>query len=239
MSDCIYVNASGKDQIPCGSISNPCRSLSFAINNVSCHNDTVCLIASPIKLIRYPLKNTIVIKHSLTVTKSPSYSQNPLITYDLNVANNRKEFYAFTIFRNALTPNILTLNIKSVNFHTNIFTTFSEGLKTLQKNMILGEIPGFQLWVSISDSIVKSASHAVNFSDISKYQNLTINMKDLIIKSGDFLFENRRERCKPLQYITDIIEMYNVTICNTGNVTLSVHDCFNMSIEKLTCSNVK
>ena len=32
--------------------------------------------------------------------------------------------------------------------------------------------------------------------------------------------------------------MYNVTICNTGNVTLSVHGCFNISIEKLMCSSI-
>ena len=32
--------------------------------------------------------------------------------------------------------------------------------------------------------------------------------------------------------------MYNVTICNIGNVTLSIHGCFNISVEKLTCSNV-
>ena len=82
LSDCIYVNASRKDQIHCGSISRPCSSLSFTINNVSCHNDTICLIASPIKQIRYTVANTIVIKHSLTVTKFPAYGQNPLITYD-------------------------------------------------------------------------------------------------------------------------------------------------------------
>ena len=63
-------------------------------------------------------------------------------------------------------------------------------------------------------------------------------MEDLIIKSGDFIFENKRDRCEPLEHIKDIIEMYNVTICNTGNVTLSAHSCFNMSIEKLTCSNI-
>ena len=32
--------------------------------------------------------------------------------------------------------------------------------------------------------------------------------------------------------------MYNVTICNTGNVTLSVHGCFYMSIERLTGSSI-
>ena len=62
-------------------------------------------------------------------------------------------------------------------------------------------------------------------------------MKDLVIKSGDFTFENKRDRCKHLEYIKDIIQMNNVTICSTGNVTLSVHGCFSMSIEKLTCSN--
>ena len=63
-------------------------------------------------------------------------------------------------------------------------------------------------------------------------------MKDLVIKSGDFMFKNKRDRCKPLEHSKDIVEMYNVTICNTGNVTLSLHGCFNMSIEKLMCSNI-
>ena len=238
LSDCIYVNASGKDQIPCGSVSRPCRTLSFTINNVSCHNDPICLIASPIKQIRYTVENTIVIKHSLAVTKFPAYGQNPLITYDLNATSNRKEFYAFAVFRYALASTILTLNIKSVDFSVNILTTFSEEFKTLQENMFVREISGFQSWFSISDSIVSSTSHAVNFSDISEYENLTIHMKDLVIKSGDFMFENKRDKCKLLEHIKDIIEMYNVTICNTGNVILSVHGCFNMSIEKLRCNNI-
>ena len=136
------------------------------------------------------------------------------------MTSNQKEFYAFAIFQDALALNVLTLNIKSVNFHTNILTTFSEGLKTLQKNVIVGKISGFQLWLSISDSIVSSTSHAVNFSDISTYKNLAINMKDLVIKSGDVIFENKRERCELLEHIRYIIEIYNVTICNTGNVTL-------------------
>ena len=238
LSDCIYVNASGKDQIPCGSESRPCSSLSFTINNVSCHNDTICLIASPIKQIRYTVKNTIIIKHSLAVTKFPAYGQNPLITYDLNATSNRKEFHAFAVFRYALAPTILTLNIKSVDFSINILTTFSEGFKTLQKNVVVREMSGFQLWLSISDSVVSSTSHAVKFSDISEYENLTIHMKDLVIKSGDFIFENKRDKCKPLEHIKDIIKMQNITICNTGNVTLSVHGCFNMSVEKLSCSNI-
>ena len=130
------------------------------------------------------------------------------------------------------------MNIKSVDFSVNILATFSEGFKTLQKNVVVREISGFQLWLSISDSIVSSTSHAVNFSDISEYENLTVHMKDLVIKSGDFMFENQKDKCKPLEHIKDIIEMYNVTICNSGNVTLSVHGCFNMSIEKLRCNNI-
>ena len=238
LSDCIYVNASGKDQISCGSIRRPCSSLSFTINNVSCHNDTICLVASPTKKIRYTVENTIAIRHSLAVTKFPGYGQNPLITYDLNVTSNQKKFYAFAIFRNALAPNILNLNIQSVDFSVNILTAFSKGFKTPEENVFFREISGFQLRLSISDSIVSSVSHAVKISDISEYDNFTFHMKDLVIKSGDFMFENKRDKCKPLEHIKDIIEMYNVTICNTGNVTLSVRGCFNMSIEKLRCSNI-
>ena len=185
------MNASGKNQIPCGSIMSPCSSLSFAIN-VSSDSDTICLIASPIKQIRYTVENTIIIKHSLTITKFLAYSQNPLITYDLNVTRIRKEFYAFAIFRYALASSILTLNVKSVNFNVNILTTFSKGFRTFQKNVV---VRGFQVWLSISDSIVSGTSHTVNFSDISEYENVTIYMKDLIIKGGDFMFKNKRDGC--------------------------------------------
>ena len=113
------------------------------------------------------------------------------------MTSNRKEFYAFAILRDPLAPNILTLNIQSVNFYTNILTTFSEGFKTPQQNAIAKEITGFQLRLSISKTIVTSTSHAVNFSDILENENITINMKDLVIKSGDFMFENKKDRCEP------------------------------------------
>ena len=93
LSYSIYVNASGKDNTECGSITAPCRSLSFTINNVSRHNDTIFLIASPIKQIRYTLENTIIIKQSLTITKFPAYSQNPVMTYHLNLTSNLEEIY--------------------------------------------------------------------------------------------------------------------------------------------------
>ena len=67
-SFCIYIDIKVSDQISCGSVTKPCRSLSFTINNVSRHNDKICLIASQIKQIRYTLENQIVLKHSLTVT---------------------------------------------------------------------------------------------------------------------------------------------------------------------------
>ena len=226
LSYSIYVNTSGKDNIKCGSIATPCRSLSFTINNASSHNDNIFLIASPFKQISYTLENSIVIKHSLTVSKFPVYSHNPLITYDCNVTNNRKDFYAFSIFPNTLAPDILNLNIKSVNFNVNILTTLT------------GEISGFHLSFSISDSIISSPSHAVNFSDVSGYQNISIQMKNLVIQNGAFKFKNIRERCEPMKDIKNIIKMNNITIRNTENIALSVHGCFNVSIENLMCSNI-
>ena len=85
------------------------------------------------------------------------------------------------------------MNIKSVDFSVNILTTFSEGVKTLQKCVFV-RVSGFQLWVSISDSTVGSTNHAVKLSDIFEYENLTIHMKDLVIKSDDFLFESKRDK---------------------------------------------
>ena len=157
LTDCIYVNASGKDQIPCGSVITPCSSLSFTIN-VFYHNETICLIASPIKQIRYTVENTIVIKHSLTVTKFPVYGQKPLITYGISVTSNRKDFYAFGISRYALASYTLTFNIKSVNFYVNILNTFSERLKTLQKIWLLDKNLtfncGFQFQIVLSVVLV-------------------------------------------------------------------------------------
>ena len=163
-SVCIYVNVSGSDQINCGSKARPCRSLSFTINNVSRHNDKVCLIASQMKQIRYSLESQIVIKHSLTVSKFPAYSLNPVIIYHLNVTNNWQEFYAFAISPSAVATETVKLNIKSVNFNVNIFTTFSEEHKTLSKSATVGDTFGLQLWLSISDSIISSPYHAINVS---------------------------------------------------------------------------
>ena len=41
---CIYIDIKVSDQISCGSVTKPCRSLSFTINNVSRHNDKICLM---------------------------------------------------------------------------------------------------------------------------------------------------------------------------------------------------
>ena len=130
------------------------------------------------------------------------------------------------------------MNIKSVNFNVNILTTFSEGFKTFQKNVVDGDRSGFPLSLSIVDSIISSPSHAINLINFSVYENVSINMKDLVIQNGIFKFENKGERWEPMKRIKNTIEMNNVTICNTGNVSFSVNGHFNVSIEKLTCSNI-
>ena len=237
-SFCIYVNISGIDQMNCGSIARPCRSLSFTINNVSRHNDKICLIASQIKQIRYSLENQIIINHSLTVTKFPVHSLNPVITYHLNVTNNWQEFYAFAISPYVVTADTLTLNIKSVNFNVNILTTFSEGDRTLSKSVAVGDTIGLQLGLSISDSIISSPCHAINVTYMSRSDNVSVHFKNLVIQNGDFMFETRRGKCKPMQHIKNTIEMNNVTIHNTENVALNFNGCFNVSIQKLMWSNI-
>ena len=137
LSNNIYVNISGEDHTNCGSISEPCRSLSFTINNISSHNDKIYVAASPIKQVSYILENPVVIKHSLTVTKFPTNSQNPVIKHHFNVTSNWKEIYTFAISRYVVAPEILALDIKSVNFNVNILTTFSKGCDTLQKNVVV------------------------------------------------------------------------------------------------------
>ena len=231
-------NVSGKDQISCGSIDKPCRSLSFTINQISRHNDKIYLTASPIKKIRYTLENPIVIKHSLTVIKFPANSLNPVITYDFNVSSNREEFYAFRISQYVVAPDILTLDIKSVNFDVNIFTIFPEVYEPLPKELLLGNISGFQLWLSISDSIISSPCHTINLSDISGSGNVSIHVKDSVVENGGFMFQTRRDRCEHMEHIKNTIEINNVTIHNTENVALSVNGCFNVSIEKLTFINI-
>ena len=238
LSDCIYVNITGSDQTNCGSISRPCRFLAFTVNNVSSINDTIFLIASPIKQITYIVEHPIVIKNSLTVAKFPACSQNPVITYHLNTTSNWKVFYAFAISRYFEAPGILTLNFKSVDFNVNIFTTFSERFKTLQKNVLVKDIFGLELSLSISGSIISSPSHAINFSDLSRYENVSIHLKNLEIRNGAFTFENKKGRCQPMKHIKDMIEMNNVTIRNAVNLALNVNGCFNVSIKKLTCSKI-
>ena len=237
LSNDIYVNVSGEDHINCGSITKPCRSLSFTINNISSHNDKIYLTASPINQVSYILQNPVVIKHSLTVTKFPANSQNPVITHYFNVTSNLKEIYAFVIYRYVVAPEALTLDIKSVNFNVNILTTFSEGCKALQKSVVVGNISGFELSISISDSIISSPCHAISLTDISRYENVTIHRKNLVVENGNFLFQTRSEKCEHMKYIKNTVGMDNVRISNTGKVALSVNGCFNVSIEKLMCSN--
>ena len=225
LSCCVYIDLNGSDQIDCGIKSHPCMSLSYTINNVSRPNDKICLIASPIRQISYRLEKTIVIRHSLIVTKSPLFSLNPVIIYPITVTSNWKSFYAFTTFRSADADEILSLKIKSVNFNVNIFTALYEGKR-------------HPLSLSITDSIISSPNHAVHLTNLSGYENVSILVKDSIIQNGRFILNNKRGSCKPLEHARNIVEMSNATIVNKGIVGLRVSGCFNVSINKLKCSNI-
>ena len=234
----LYVNINGTDQIDCGSKDQPCRSLSYTINYVSRPNDKICLIASLNKQIRYNLDKQIVIKHSLTVTKCPSFSINPVIISRGNVTSNRKEFYAFAKFRSApAAVEIMSLKIKSVNFNVNIFTAYSKEYKSIGKNMF-GDIPVSPFLLSISNSIISSPSHAVNLSDLTGYENVSVHVEDSIIENGRFMFENKRESCEATEHVKNTVEMNYVTFLSSEIVALSVNGCFNVSFNKLTCCNL-
>ena len=127
--------------------------------------------------------NPIVIKHSLTVTKSPLFNLNPVIIYRINVTNNWKVFYAFTSFRFDDAAEMLNLKIKSVYFNVNIFTSLSEGKR-------------FSLSLSIADSIISSPNNAIHLTDLSGYENASIHVKDSFIQSGRFILKNKRDSCK-------------------------------------------
>ena len=225
LSSCVYVDPKGSDQTDCGIRTQPCRSLFYTINNVSRPNDKICLIASPIKQIKYSLEKPIVIKHNLTVTKSPLFTLNPVIIYPLHLTSNWKEFYAFTSFRSADADEMLGLKIKSVNFNVNIFTALCEGRR-------------HPLSLSITDSIISSPNHAVHLTDLSGYENISIHVKDSIIQNGRLILENKRKSCKSMEHVTNIIELSHVTIFNERIAALNVNGCFNVTINKLKCSNV-
>ena len=197
----VYLNISGADHINCGSKAQPCQSLSYTINNVSRPNDKIYLIASPLKEIRYSLEKQIIIKHSLTITKFPLVGLNPVIIYRVNASSSWKEFYAFASFRStAAAAEMLSLKMKSVNFHVNIFSTFSEEHRYTGKNLF-GDISGFPLLFSISNSIINSPCHAISLSDLTGYENVSIHVVDSIIQNGRFVFQNKRKNCKPTEHI--------------------------------------
>ena len=237
LSRYVYVNISGTDHIDCGSRSQPCQSLSYTINNVSRPNDKIYLIASPLKEIRYSLEKQIIIKHSLTITKYPLVGLNPVIIYKVNASSSWKDFYAFASFRSAAAAEILSLKIKSVNFHVNIFSTFSEGYRYTGKNMF-GDISGCPLLFSISNSIINSPCNAINLSDLTRYENVSIHVENSIIQNGRFVFKNQRKICEPTKHVKNIIEMNNVTVLNTEIAALSANGCFNISFNKIMCYNI-
>ena len=171
------------------------------------------------------MEKPILIKHSLTITKSPLFSLNPVIKYPISVTNKWKKFYAFTSFRSTNSDEMLSLKIKSVNLDVNIFTALYEGKR-------------YPLILSITDSIISSPNHAVNLTDLSGFENVSIHVKDSIIRNGRFILKNKRGICKPMEHVRNIVEMGNVTIANNGFTGVNVIGCFDVSINKLNCSNI-
>ena len=92
--------------------------------------------------------------------------------------------------------------------------------------------------LSITDSIISSPNHAVNLTNLSGFEHVSIHVKDSIIQNGRFILKNKRGICKPTEHVRNIVEMSNVTIVNKGFTRLNVIGCFDVSINKLNCSNI-
>ena len=103
-----------------------------------------------------------------------------------------------------MAPDVLNLDIKSVNLNVNILTTFVEGFKTLRKDVVVENISDSQLSFSNSNSIIISPCHAVDLTDTSWYQNVSVHI----------MFQTRKVRDEHMEHIKDTIEIDNVTICN-------------------------
>lgn len=76
-----------------------------------------------------------------------------------------------------------SLKIKSANIIANAFTAFLKGYQTIEEDMPK-YISGSPLSFSISDSIINSPSLAVNLSDLLRYKNVFIHVKDSMTQSG-------------------------------------------------------
>ena len=190
------------------------------------------------KEIRYSLEKQIIIKHSLAITKYPLVGLNPAIIYRVNASSNCKEFYTFASFRStAAAAEMLSLKMTSVNFHVNIFSTFSEGYRYTGKNMF-GDISRCSLLFAISNSIINSPYHAINLSDLTGYENVSIHVEDSIIQIGKFVFQNKRKTCEPTEHNKNFLKISNVTVLNTGITALSANGCFNIYFNKITCYNI-
>lgn len=64
-----------------------------------------------------------------------------------------------------MAPDVLPLDIMSVNLNKNVVTIFFEGFKTLWKDVVVENISGSQLSLSYSNSIISSPCHAIDLID--------------------------------------------------------------------------
>ena len=235
-ANCVYVSVEGNDWMDCGSQRKPCRSLSFAIKSISRHNDTIYLIGNHATHVMYMLESTIVIIHSLTITKFPKSCINPVIAHHINMKSNLTKDFAFKISSSNIVSNNLSLNFNSVNFNVNILTAFSENTIPARENMVT-DISSFPLWLSISESIIISPSDSINLGDTSGYGNVSIHVKDSIIENGVLMFDNKRKTC-PCEDNRNKIEMINVTFSKAKNVALFINGCFDVSLNKFIFTNI-
>ena len=233
----VYVSSKGNDGINCGSEPEPCRSLLFAINNISRHSDTIYLIGSRSTHVMYRLETTIVIKHSLTITKYPKSSINPVITYHTNVASSLKKFFAFKNSGSDIVGEVLSVNFNSINFNVKIFATVPA--KSISaRTKVLRNVSLSPLLLSISDSTIRSHSDLINLGNLSGYENVSICVKDSIIENGALVFDNKKEICTREDRVRNKIEMINVTFSNVKDILLFVNGCFDVSLEKFMCTNI-
>ena len=237
LANCVYVSVQGNDWMDCGSEHGPCRSLSFAIKSVSRHSDTIYLIGNHNNQVIYMLESTTVIKHSLTVTKFPKSSINPVITYHVNMTKSLTKAFAFKISNSNITGEVLSLNFNSVNFNVNILNIFSEKSIPAGENMVT-DISGFPLLLSISNSVIRSPSDSINVSNTSGYRNVSIHVKDSIIENGALLFDKKGKICTRKNNVRNKIEMINVTFPNAKDLALFVNGCFEVSLDKFMCTNI-
>lgn len=179
-ADSVYVSEEANDRFNSELKPELCKSFTFALNNVSRHNDTIpggrtCQILCS-------CEHTIVIKYSLTITKFPKSSITPATTDRFKETNYLKNFFCFHKFCSDIVVEVFILNFNAADFDVNIFTTSEESIPAREN-------------VTILDSVIRSPSDPINLGDVSGYGNVSIRVKDSAIKNRLLRLHEKRKRC--------------------------------------------